>query len=310
MFDQFISEVIKHTELFVLGVLGVLTLLYLLALVHPVRDALLDYVENLRNMWAPKSGDSTVLKSINIAVLIGVLYYIGVLANSASYWLVTPLRLQIVSTAEALITNSICVAKKPIGAAPQSEASKPCRTIMPFPGDGRLPAFDAALIPIRHILSKQQTIQSGYETRNPDYILNEIKTENLKGDGRITSLLGTELASIRLLRGTALLSLLLLTACALKMALQMAFVLLWSWSDFWYDILIYWPKPEADGTASAIPRKWQDRVQTAWSRVLLPQSAILILSAAFYIAAIAAYYTTEFEYSQLVFASGQFPTAG
>jgi len=275
--DSVINELLRHIELFVLGALGVMAVTYFLALVHPVKESLTKYVGTLRSFWLGElSNDNALLKTIDIAVIVGALYYMGVLANSASYWLVEPARFRIL--------ESIYADKLNVAANCPGNVEKPIRGIS---------TWEAVKLPLTRMLPGGETQRLLPYCANNLYLNDEAGTNDLKAEGRVHDALSSELISIRLLRGTAVIAIAVFAACLFKLLVLLITAFLWPWSDAWYKTLIKWD-------AEPGTHDWREKVKTAWTCVVLPQLVILVLSGVFYYVAMGSYRTTEFEYSHLV----------
>lgn len=98
--EKLIETIVSVLEIMVLGIIAVGVLGYFLALFNPARKVLADYVNELSRIL----GDGNFQdysEWIKIGLALGFIYYMGILANGAAYWVLSPVHDRIISDVSA-----------------------------------------------------------------------------------------------------------------------------------------------------------------------------------------------------------------
>lgn len=301
--DKLVEALFGRIEFMVLGAFALGSLAYLLAIYNPIRQLLLGYLLALDKFWLGRFADGPqdhevpseeakpsvnsrhpVYFAMQIGVLVGVLYYLGVIANSSSYWLIEPVRFAILDRIY------------------YSEIGGSCRQHCPGAKASDLPLMDALVLPIKRFNNSDMRIGES----NRLYLRDEALADSGR-DLHIDSVLGHELNFIRLQRGTVLISLGIMTIALLKLAVLLIFSPIWILSENQYRNFIdergEWiaheraEYPELDVQML--------RMRVAIERLVIPQLLICAMATGLYVASMGSYRATEFEYSSLVRNSAQ-----
>lgn len=84
----------------VLGAISLLFLGYAIAIYHPIRNTLTDYAKSIWNLLCgghPESKDHKLTETLKFGLVLGVIYFAGVLVNSCAYCLLEDAHADIIS---------------------------------------------------------------------------------------------------------------------------------------------------------------------------------------------------------------------
>jgi hypothetical protein len=98
--EKLIETIVSVLEIMVLGLIAVGVLGYLLALFNPARKVLADYLNELSRIVVDGAFHS-YSEWIKIGLSLGFIYYMGILANGAAYWVLSPVHNRIISDISA-----------------------------------------------------------------------------------------------------------------------------------------------------------------------------------------------------------------
>lgn len=276
----------------VLGALGFILLAHGLAVYHPLRNALADYSRMMSKFWFKGTlASHWLIKSIGVGVVIGALYYFGVLANATSYWVIEPVRLRILENVYGQTVDEKNTGASAVTGRGWQAAEVSIR--------------DTIILPAAHIFPKSMQMLTASGKTNDRYLHDEAVLGQ-KEPGRLQAMLDNELLFIRLLRGTAMVASLIAAISLLKLTTVLIWSPLWKRGGKMYERLIdehsaffenVHSKPSHPlHRASAI----KTRLAIGFSAVVFPQFILIGLGLAVYVFSMIAYRTTEFEYVHLV----------
>jgi len=275
--EKLVESLFAYIELIVLGAFGMAVAAYGLAVYHPLGRYASDYVRDMMKYWTPVENPSPFLHWLKIGVMIGALYYIGAVANVFSYWLVEPIRLEVLN----------CVYKV-------QSADSPCA----FGGKGNLFVALGRLQFFHATPDKLGEVNRWY--------LEDEATVDAPSSNRLEGMLGGVLTFLRLLRGTILFSICLAAVTFLKIALVVFSRRSWLAQAESYERWIdedraYLNEAELSGKFSGHPmsdsaKRWY----IATRRIFVPQVVILVFGVMLCCVAMTSYRTAEYEYSVLV----------
>ena len=285
--DELIKSLFAYIQFVVLGAIELALVAYLLAWFHPFRQWLFGYLAELARFWQPEFLRDHSLRLVRVslatAVLIGALYYLGVVSIASSYWFVEPLRFSILS----------CI---------YNVDATTCRGKEHGNSGSEVGALRTIVLPVVGHLSEQPT------KANSLYLFDEalIDSQPDSDKKRVYGLLDGELTYSRLLRGTALFSLAAAFFSLFKFLVVLATAFMWKRDDSWYENLVdedqnllrRWRSQQSDPDDKRTEQR--QRCYIARRYVGYPQILIFALSVTLYVLSIFSYRTTEFEYTRLV----------
>jgi hypothetical protein len=279
------DSLLKDIQFFVLGALSILLLAYALATWHPLGSLLLNYIKGLGEFWwmrlsgAGSSFEARSIQFMQLAVIVGTLYFLGVAAVVFSYWFVEPVRFAVLECVYE--TNSQPFAGDCAGHSPSGDQA------------GEVGVIRALWLPVAgHLFG-------GQANSNRKYLGDEALVDD-QAPKRIHDILDGELEYARLLRATGMFALLAVVISLVKSLTVSLTMWLWGKSDWWYKNLIEEGERWLNEARNKEKNEAKARRQVARERIIYPQLIIFVIAVVLYVGSMISYRTIEFEYSSLV----------
>ena len=92
-----VDALVAKFEIFVVGVLFVAVGAYLLALFHPLKRIITGYLSALGSFLFGELADSPLASRARIVIILGLVYYAGMLGNVLAYWVMQPTHIWIMT---------------------------------------------------------------------------------------------------------------------------------------------------------------------------------------------------------------------
>jgi hypothetical protein len=93
--EKLVEQIVSSLEILILGVMAAGTLGYFFALFKPARRLLVDYLNYLSVNLLEKTFKD-FYQWIKVGLALGIIYYAGLLANGAAYWVMSPVHNEII----------------------------------------------------------------------------------------------------------------------------------------------------------------------------------------------------------------------
>jgi len=290
--DKLIEVTVSFLEIMVLGALTVIALGYLAALAPRVKNELAGYATRLTELLfeTGKLGQANAQR-VRIAVILGLVYYAGVLANATAYWVLQPAQLDVIW--QVANANSGSQGRDPSATGLAGFAWLPlCRKVP----------------------------EGGWQEYG-EYLRREAAWGNLKLDASRNAL-DDIWKQVRLIRGTALFALCLALIALLKsvIAFPCSFLGRCRWLYWCYREIVdtrserlrmYWkrdkggPEPTEEQMVAKLrsaDRKYVGKamVRVAALKMVIPNLLVVVLAGLLYVASMGCYRVMETEYYMLV----------
>jgi hypothetical protein len=279
--ESLAAALLELLEILVLGALTVCTVAYAIVLIHPAKNAVREYMRSIHGLLVGGTRDSKLRTLILSAAVLGIVYYLGVVTNVASSWLVKPAHLDIVHRTER--TARVLDGERNRETDGFNEERSLARLLSrPIPGFREID-LESHAVYSTHVRLQQ-------EWRNRDLPAFQDALSGL-------------LKQIRLLRGSAILSLAWAAIAALKVAVALLVIVLLAIGAFagsqsgpWAKILRWLHSTFVQETASEELGRHGDRMRIARDRMLGPNLVYLVLSAVLYLITMLGYEVAEEDY--------------
>lgn len=218
-----VDSLVRVFEFLIQGFLAVFVVGYVLIWFHPVKRALSIYIRAIHQLliegW--KLPELKLPTAVAPIVLIGLVYFLGILTNVIGYWILEPVHHLAILDADRVysVANDQTAPKKP--------------------ASHKLPSFAAtALLPLKWIVGEVQA--EDQEITYANYLRQEVRWRNCNLEA-LSHALDPHIKQFRVIRGTIVCS---LAICIVSLLKSLHFTLIWvllrrrrsrPWVDWLYE---------------------------------------------------------------------------